>query len=159
MLTLGQFATYHPADIVATAEPEAAEGGTAAGAGGHAGVAVGDATVDDAAVGDADVDMGVGSAAGDASSGMLDSNELILDGTTLVNLEILCNTTDGGRAGTLLHALEKCVSAQGKRLFTQWLCKPLRRVPDIEARCVAVAVGHGVLACCGVGVPWRRRRV
>ena len=62
------------------------------------------------------------------------SRHLNLDGSTLVNLEILANSSDGSRAGSLLAALEHCQTAQGKRLFTSWLCAPLRRVKDINDR-------------------------
>ncbi len=71
------------------------------------------------------------------SGGLGDSHHsahVNLDGTTLVNLEVLANASDSSRAGSLMAALEHCLSAQGKRLFTAWLCAPLRRIKDINDR-------------------------
>jgi hypothetical protein len=69
------------------------------------------------------------------------SKHLNLDNSTLVNLEILANTVDGSRAGSLLASLEQCITAQGKRLFTVWLCAPLRLPKDINDRYVGGWVG------------------
>ena len=44
-------------------------------------------------------------------------NCLVLDGQTLVNLEVLQNTRDGGIDGTLLKFLDHTVTPFGKRLF------------------------------------------
>ena len=63
---------------------------------------------------------------------------LILDGQTLINLEVLQNSFDGGEDGTLLKLLSHCVSPSGKRLFRRWLCHPLRRAADINQRLDAV---------------------
>jgi DNA mismatch repair protein MSH6 len=67
------------------------------------------------------------------------SSRMVLDGTTIVNLDIVSNSVDGGRKGSLLDTLDRCVTAQGKRMFTQWLCAPLRQVADIHARLEAVS--------------------
>ncbi len=75
------------------------------------------------------------------------SRHLNLDGSTLVNLEILSNSSDGGRAGSLLAALEHCKSAQGKRLFTSWVCAPLRRIKDINQRYVCTCDLVCLLVC------------
>lgn len=43
---------------------------------------------------------------------------LILDGQTMSNLEILCNSDDGGVEGSLLELVNKCVTAFGaSRVF------------------------------------------
>eukprot|EP00911_Craspedida_sp_UC1_P002754 UC1_evm1s2018 len=59
---------------------------------------------------------------------------LILDGQTLLNLEILENSVDRGRKGTLAQLLCHCSSPFGRRLFHRWLCHPLRNAADIDAR-------------------------
>ena len=63
---------------------------------------------------------------------------MTLDGTALLNLEVLENTYDGGREGTLRGCLDACVTPFGKRRFRQWLCAPLFRPVDIEDRLLAV---------------------
>lgn len=64
----------------------------------------------------------------------LHARSLRLDGQTLANLELLENSQDGGRAGTLLGHLDTCISPGGKRLLRQWICQPLQSVASIEAR-------------------------
>ncbi|KAI8335064.1 muts domain V-domain-containing protein [Chlamydoabsidia padenii] len=66
------------------------------------------------------------------------STSLVLDGQTLANLEIFENSVDGSIEGTLFKLLNNCITPFGKRLFKQWLCHPLRLVPDIRARQDAV---------------------
>lgn len=61
-----------------------------------------------------------------------------LDGTTLANLELLENSWDGSRKGSLLALLDQCCTPMGKRMFRQWICAPLFRVQDIEDRLKAV---------------------
>lgn len=63
-----------------------------------------------------------------------EAQHLILDGSTIVNLDLLSNSADGSRKGSLLDTLDRCVTAQGKRMFAQWMCAPLCSVPDINAR-------------------------
>ncbi len=63
---------------------------------------------------------------------------MILDGQTLINLEILENTVDGGKQGTLLGLLDHCVTGFGKRLLKQWICHPLRNIEDIADRQSAI---------------------
>ena len=51
---------------------------------------------------------------------------------------------EGGRkAGTLLGALDRCVTPGGRRLLRAWLLRPLLRVADIRARQDAVAALMG----------------
>lgn len=63
---------------------------------------------------------------------------LILDGVTLANLEIVENSWDGGRKGTLVQLLDKCVTPMGRKRFRQWLVAPLLRPQDINDRLLAV---------------------
>ncbi|KAJ3272065.1 DNA mismatch repair protein msh6 [Terramyces sp. JEL0728] len=66
------------------------------------------------------------------------SNSLILDGQTLINLEIFQNTNDGGDKGTLFKLLNHCSTPFGKRLFKRWLCYPLQSVEGINRRLDAI---------------------
>lgn len=63
---------------------------------------------------------------------------MLLDASSLVNLEVLGNSVDGGERGSLLQAVGRCTSPAGKREFRQWLCAPLRDVRAIEDRLDAV---------------------
>lgn len=63
---------------------------------------------------------------------------LILDGQSLINLEVFANTVNGGPEGTLFSLLNRCVTPFGKRLFRQWLCHPLCNIPKINERLDAV---------------------
>ncbi|KAG6917118.1 hypothetical protein DXG01_003784 [Tephrocybe rancida] len=62
---------------------------------------------------------------------------LTLDGQTLAHIEVLLNN-EGTEEGSLLQLLGRCVTPFGKRLFRIWLCMPLRRISDINARLDAV---------------------
>lgn len=63
---------------------------------------------------------------------------LILDGQTLINLEIFANTANGGPEGTLFSLLNRCITPFGKRLFRQWVCHPLCNIRKINERLDAV---------------------
>ena len=63
---------------------------------------------------------------------------LILDGQTLINLEVFANTVNGGSDGTLFSLLNRCVTPFGKRLFRQWVCHPLCSIEKINERLDAV---------------------
>ncbi|KAF9876970.1 hypothetical protein CkaCkLH20_05816 [Colletotrichum karsti] len=63
---------------------------------------------------------------------------LILDGQTLINLEIFSNTLNGGPEGALFTLLNRCVTPFGKRLFRQWVCHPLCDIKRINERLDAV---------------------
>lgn len=63
---------------------------------------------------------------------------LVLDGQTLINLEIFSNTVNGGSEGTLFSLLNRSVTPFGKRLFRQWLCHPLCNITKINERLDAV---------------------
>lgn len=63
---------------------------------------------------------------------------LILDGQSLINLEIFANSFDGSSEGTLFSMLNRCVTPFGKRLLRQWVCHPLADAAKINARLDAV---------------------
>ncbi|KAI1432574.1 DNA mismatch repair protein msh6 [Xylaria sp. CBS 124048] len=63
---------------------------------------------------------------------------LILDGQTLINLEVFTNSVNGGAEGTLFSLLNRCVTPFGKRLFRQWVCHPLCNIQKINERLDAV---------------------
>ena len=66
------------------------------------------------------------------------ASSLILDGKTLINLEIFANSFDGRPDGTLFALLNKCITPFGKRMFKQWVCHPLTDPVKINARLDAV---------------------
>ncbi|MFW5846397.1 MAG: DNA mismatch repair protein MutS, partial [Planctomycetota bacterium] len=72
---------------------------------------------------------------------------LVIDATCRRNLELLRNSRDGSRQGSLLQAVDRCRSAPGSRLLADWLTRPLARVTPIRARQEAVAflVGEDAL--------------
>jgi len=63
-----------------------------------------------------------------------DASSLILDGQTLMNLEVFQNNGDGSTEGTLFELLEHCTTPFGKRQFRNWICHPLRNIDAIEDR-------------------------
>ncbi|NWV62437.1 MSH6 protein, partial [Malurus elegans] len=63
---------------------------------------------------------------------------MVLDGVTLMNLEVLQNGTNGGTEGTLLERIDSCCTPFGKRLLKQWLCAPLCNPKSINDRLDAV---------------------
>lgn len=63
---------------------------------------------------------------------------VVLDAQTLQNLEILTNSVNGSRTGSLIHILDKTVTSFGKRLFQDWVVKPLCKVSAINERLDAV---------------------
>jgi DNA mismatch repair protein MSH6 len=62
---------------------------------------------------------------------------LILDGQTLINLEIFENS-DGGKQGTLWELLDKGVTPFGKRMMRKWVARPTRNVAELESRLDAI---------------------
>ncbi|KAI4098939.1 MAG: hypothetical protein L6R37_006237 [Teloschistes peruensis] len=66
------------------------------------------------------------------------ATSLVLDGKTLINLEVFANTSDGGVDGTLFSLLNRCITPFGKRTFKQWVCHPLMDSAKINARLDAV---------------------
>ena len=66
------------------------------------------------------------------------SSTLVLDGQSLINLEIFANTFDGSTDGTLFSMLNRCITPFGKRMLRQWVCHPLADVKKINQRLDAV---------------------
>jgi DNA mismatch repair protein MSH6 len=66
------------------------------------------------------------------------ASSLVLDGQSLINLEIFANTFDGSTEGTLFAMLNRCITPFGKRLLRQWVCHPLADAQKINARLDAV---------------------
>ncbi len=65
-------------------------------------------------------------------------SHMILDTTTVRNLELIKNARDGSQRGTLLSVLSKTVTPMGKRKLKQWILQPLRNIPTLEKRLDAV---------------------
>ncbi|HIE09609.1 MAG TPA: DNA mismatch repair protein MutS, partial [Armatimonadetes bacterium] len=63
---------------------------------------------------------------------------MILDQTTLRNLEVVRSMRGDGRYGTLLWALDGTRTPMGSRLLQKWLCMPLLDIKRIEERLDAV---------------------
>jgi len=66
-------------------------------------------------------------------------DSLVLDPTTLRNLELIEPAFGGPRDSTLLATLDQCVTSLGARLLKGWLLRPSIHRPEIEARWEAVA--------------------
>ncbi len=72
------------------------------------------------------------------------SNEtiMLLDSSTIRNLELLKNIRDGSSRGTLLSVLDKTVTAPGSRLLKKWIKEPLLVKDAILQRLDAVEALH-----------------
>ncbi len=66
------------------------------------------------------------------------SDKLILDQTTLRNLEVLRNVRDGRPEGTLVDVLDHTLTPMGSRLLKAWVTEPLKDVASIGRRLDAV---------------------
>lgn len=66
------------------------------------------------------------------------ASTLVLDGQSLINLEIFANTFDGSTNGTLFSMLNRCITPFGKRTLRQWVCHPLGDARKINQRLDAV---------------------
>jgi len=77
-------------------------------------------------------------------------DRMVLDPTTLANLEVFRSLREGGRAGTLLAVLDRTVTAPGGRTLRDWLRRPLR-LP------AAVARRHGAVEELVEEAPRRQR--
>lgn len=66
------------------------------------------------------------------------TDKLVLDQTTLRNLEVVRNVRDGGSENTLLSVLDHTSTSMGSRLLRKWLMEPLTDVKAINERLDAV---------------------
>lgn len=70
----------------------------------------------------------------------IQSNQfMILDATTIKNLELVRNLRDGRIKGSLLDIIDFSVTLMGGRLLRSWLLQPLLNSSDIETRQDAVS--------------------
>ncbi|GAA5919780.1 hypothetical protein JCM1841_005854 [Sporobolomyces salmonicolor] len=67
---------------------------------------------------------------------------MTLNGNTIANLELLRNSTDFKEQGSLIHVLDKCKTAMGKRLLRKWISKPLVSVQAVNDRLDAIGAIH-----------------
>jgi DNA mismatch repair protein MutS len=65
---------------------------------------------------------------------------MILDSSTLRNLEIVRNMKDGGTVGSLLWVLDETLTPMGGRLLRNWLLNPLLDGDEIRKRQNAVSL-------------------
>ncbi|MET0372599.1 MAG: DNA mismatch repair protein MutS [Sphingobium sp.] len=70
-----------------------------------------------------------------------DGSHVAIDAATRTSLELTA-TTDGGRAGSLLGAVDRSVTGPGARLLAQDIAAPLLDPSEIEARLALVAFLH-----------------
>jgi len=66
-------------------------------------------------------------------------DKMVLDSTTLRNLELTKNLKDGTTRGTLLFVLDKTITSMGSRLIKKWIKEPLLNKKAIENRLNAIA--------------------
>ncbi len=66
------------------------------------------------------------------------SEFMVLDSTTLRNLEVLRSFRDGSSKGTLLEILDHTRTPMGSRMLKTWIQQPLMDINDIEQRLNAV---------------------
>ncbi len=66
------------------------------------------------------------------------ASEMSIDRTTILNLELFSTLRETERKGTLIHFLDKTITAMGGRLLRNWIKRPLVRIEDITARHEAV---------------------
>lgn len=59
---------------------------------------------------------------------------MILDSTTLRNLEIMRNVRDGTSQGTMLEIVDRTATPMGSRTMRKWLNQPLLKVSQIKMR-------------------------
>jgi DNA mismatch repair protein MSH6 len=67
-----------------------------------------------------------------------DGDVLIMDHQALLNLEIMQNTFDGSRKGTLIEHMDRCVTPMGRRRLVQLICRPSMEPKYIKHRLDAV---------------------
>ena len=79
------------------------------------------------------------------------SSNMVLDSSTIKNLELLKNVR-GEMRGSLLSVLDRTSNAMGGRLLKQWITHPLKNVLEIKERQFAVKqLFDNVVLCTDVG--------
>ncbi|CEG41742.1 dna mismatch repair protein msh6 [Plasmopara halstedii] len=73
-----------------------------------------------------------------AAKAELNQQYVVLDSQTIQNLEVLCNSYNGSRSGSLIDIMDKTVTSFGRRMFQDWVLKPLCKIGDIQERLDAV---------------------
>jgi len=63
---------------------------------------------------------------------------MIIDNVTSRNLELTQSLREGGKQGSLLALLDRCMTAMGRRLIRRWVELPLIKRKEIEKRLDAV---------------------
>jgi DNA mismatch repair protein MutS len=61
-------------------------------------------------------------------------NFVILDRSTIINLELFSTLREGEKVGSLISVIDYTVSAAGGRLLKKWLTEPLKKKKQIEQR-------------------------
>ena len=77
------------------------------------------------------------------------SGDMAIDAASLRNLEIISNSSDGGRDGTLLEILDKTETAMGARLMRLWIVKPLVIAEAVKKRQDLVTMFFKDASVCG----------
>ena len=77
------------------------------------------------------------------------SGEMVIDAPSLKNLEIISNSSDGGREGSLLEILDKTETAMGARLLRLRIVKPLVSAAAIMKRQELVTAFFEDASVCG----------
>jgi len=81
---------------------------------------------------------GNGSASQSESTTSPSTDHLTLDGTTLLNLEIILPSNTPSNTSSLFYKLNQTQTPHGSRLLRAWLLRPLFHKHDIQRRCDAV---------------------
>jgi DNA mismatch repair protein MutS len=85
------------------------------------------------------------------------SEYMVLDSTTLRNLELFANVRDGKGHGTLLEVLDKTTTSMGSRMLRKWLQRPLKDIKTINLRLDAVQeLSQNVLLRGDLGTAFKR---
>ncbi|PXF42345.1 DNA mismatch repair protein msh6 [Gracilariopsis chorda] len=69
-------------------------------------------------------------------------DRLLMDASTLQNLEVLSSSLDGSERGALLSFIDRAQTAAGRRLLRKWISEPLVSAEEIEDRLQAVSDIH-----------------
>ncbi len=67
-----------------------------------------------------------------------DEDYMLLDRSTMINLELFSTIREHDTKGSLLNVLDQTITAMGGRLLKEWLSRPLREKDQIEQRYEAI---------------------